>query len=169
MKNQYGVLTKSNNAFFAEEIKGLKTYSKLSAWQKRAVDRGAVRACEWHHTSAAANHTYYYDPDDFTHLNPRDFPPAKAVKEKQADLSRLKVQITFDRMVGGFTVKRKKFEEVVVEGLDIRKKDNRILGAEGRRLDSRNKAVKFLYKKPHSRSFKEISQDEARALGYRFI
>ena len=168
MKNIYGILIKSDRAILAEEC-GFKPYSKLSAWQKRAVDEGAVSSREWHHTGAAANRTYYYDPTDFSELNPKDFPVIKENKVQQADLRRLKIEITFDKMVGGFTTKRKKFEEVVVEGLDVRKKDNFITGACGRRLTSNNKKVKYLYKKPYARSFKEISRDEAYDLGYRFI
>lgn len=43
MKNNYGILTKSDRAIEAE-ARGLVTYSNLKAWQKRAVDRGIVRA-----------------------------------------------------------------------------------------------------------------------------
>lgn len=44
MKSKYGVLTKSDRAIEAEES-GLVTFSKLSAWQKRAVLKGYVREC----------------------------------------------------------------------------------------------------------------------------
>lgn len=66
----------SNNAVYAYE-EGLRPYSKLSAWQKRAVDAGAVRPREWHHTSAKFNRTNFFDAADFEELNPADFPPAK--------------------------------------------------------------------------------------------
>ena len=66
----------SNNAVYAYE-EGLRPYSKLSAWQKRAVDAGAVAPSEWHHTSAKFNRTNFYDLADFEELNPADFPPAK--------------------------------------------------------------------------------------------
>lgn len=66
----------SNNAVWAYE-EGLLPYSKLSAWQKRAVDAGAVRAREWHHTSAKFNRTNFFDVADFDELNPADFPPVK--------------------------------------------------------------------------------------------
>ena len=168
MKNRYGVLTKSNNAIIAEE-NGLKTYSNLKAWQKRAVDKGTVRAAEWHHTGAAANRTDYYDPEDFADLNPADFPAKKKEKANQADLKRLKIEITFEKMVHGFTTRHKTFETITVEGLDVRKSDNVITGAGGRRITSNNKEVKYFYKKPRARNFKEITEYEAMQLGYKFI
>lgn len=61
---------------------GLKTYSELSAWQKRAVDRNAVSPAEWHHTGKYFAKTNYYDPDDFSELSPKDFPPEKNDKEE---------------------------------------------------------------------------------------
>lgn len=64
---------------------------------------------------------------------------------------------------------RKKFETVEVRGLDIRKKDNMIIGAGGRRLDSNNDSIRFFYKKPRAKAFKEITRTEAIELGYRFI
>lgn len=168
MKNRYGILTKSNRALEAE-ANGLVTYSKLKAWQRRAVDAGEVRASEWHHTGAAANRTNYYDLEDFAELNPKDFPNEKEEKADQADLKRLKIEITFDKMVSGFTTKRKKYETVIVEGLDIRKSDNAITGAGGRRITSNNKEVKYFYKKPRARKFREITEYEAMQLGYKFI
>ena len=66
----------SNNAVWAYE-EGLRPYSKLTAWQKRAVDAGAVQPREWHHTSARFNRTNFYAPEDFDELNPADFPPQK--------------------------------------------------------------------------------------------
>lgn len=56
---------------------GFLTKSQLKAWQKRAVEQGAVRACEWHHTGKYFNRTNYYNPADFEDLNPKDFPPVK--------------------------------------------------------------------------------------------
>ena len=53
---------------------GLLIYSQLSAWQKRAVDSGVVKPCEWHHTGKYFNKTNYFDPQDFEGLNPKDFP-----------------------------------------------------------------------------------------------
>lgn len=168
MKNNYGILTKSNRAIEAEE-KGLVTYSNLKAWQKRAVDRGIVRAREWHHTGAAANKTNYYSLEDFEELNANDFKAAKKVIAEQPDLKRLKLEITYKKVIGGFSSKYRKFETVTVEGLDIRKKDNVITGAGGRRLDSRNKEVKFFYKKPYAKKWQEITLEEAKEIGYRFI
>lgn len=73
-------------------------------------------------------------------------------------------------MIGGFTRgARKKFETVTKEGLDVRKKDNVIFGADGRRLDSNNKTITFLYKKPYAKKWKEISLKEVTALGYKLI
>lgn len=57
--------------------KGLVTKSQLKAWQRRAVDQGAVHPCEWHHTGKYYNRTDYYDLEDFENLNPKDFPPVK--------------------------------------------------------------------------------------------
>ena len=168
MKSQYGVLTKSNNALVAEE-RGLITYSKLTAWQKRAVRAGAVQAAEWHHTSAAANRTNYYSLTDFESLDKEMFKASKEEKLKQADLSRLQIEITYQEMVGGFSSRYKKFKPVTVCGLDVRKKDNIITGAGGRRLSSKNDKVKFLYKKPRTRIFQEITKEEAESLGYSFI
>jgi hypothetical protein len=64
-----------NSAIAIEE--GKLTYSQLKAWQKRAVDAGKVRSCEWHHTGKYFNETRYYDPDDFAELRAADFPPIK--------------------------------------------------------------------------------------------
>ncbi len=169
MKTKYGVLTKSDRAIRAEE-NGLVTFSKLSAWQKRAVKAGRVIASEWHHTGASANETNYYDLEDFEELNKDDFKPEKIEKETQGDLKRLKIKVVYDEMVGGFTRgARKKFETVEKEGLDVRKKDNVIFGADGRRLDSNNKSIKFLYKKPYAKKWKEISLKEVIELGYKLI
>ena len=168
MKNKYGILKKSDRALEAE-ARGLVTYSQLKKWQQRAVDRGAVRAREWHHTSGAANKTNYYDLADFEDLNSEDFKAIKKENINQADLNRLEIVITYQKMVGGFSSRRKKFESVEVRGLDIRKKDNIIIGAGGRRLDSNNDSIKFFYKKPRARAFKEISRVEAIEIGYKFI
>lgn len=168
MKNQYGILTKSNRAVEAEE-KGLVTYTKLTAWQKRAVKAGVVKATEWHHTSAAANRTNYYDLNDFEALDKEMFKDEKKEKTNQADLARLIIEITYQEMVGGFSSRYKKFKPVTVCGLDVRKKDNIITGAGGRRLSSKNDKVKFLYKKPRARIFQEITKSEAESLGYNFI
>ena len=62
---------------------GLVTKTQLKAWQKRAVDSGAVKSCEWHHTGKFYNKTEYFNPADFSSLNPKDFPPVK--KEKLAE------------------------------------------------------------------------------------
>lgn len=60
---------------------GLITRSELKAWQKRAVDSGKVRPCEWHHTGKYFNKTEYFDPNDFQELDAKDFPPIKKNKE----------------------------------------------------------------------------------------
>lgn len=57
--------------------KGLVIKSQLKAWQKRAVDQGAIQPSEWHHTGKFYNRTNYYDLNDFEGLNPKDFPPIK--------------------------------------------------------------------------------------------
>ena len=168
MKNQYGMLRKSDNALLAEE-RGLVTYSQLAAWQKRAVKAGAVKAAEWHHTSAAANRTNYYALNDFEALDKEMFKDEKKEKTNQADLARLIIEITYQEMVGGFSSRYKKFKPVTVSGLDVRKSDNVITGAGGRRLTSKNEKIRFLYKKPRARDFKEITKDEAVELGYSFI
>lgn len=168
MKNNYGILTKSNRAIEAEE-KGLVIYSDLKAWQKRAVDRGVVRAREWHHTGAAANRTNYYSLEDFEDLNANDFKAEKKVIAEQPDLKRLKFEITYKKAISGFSSKYRKFETVTVEGLDVRKKDNIITGAGGRRLDSRNEEIKVFYKKPYAKKWQEITLKEAKEIGYRFI
>lgn len=41
---------------------GLLTKNQLKAWQKRAVEQGVIRPCEWHHTGKYFNKTEYYDP-----------------------------------------------------------------------------------------------------------
>ena len=69
----------SNNAVAAYED-GLLPKSKLKAWQKRAVETGAVMKAEWHHTGKFYSETDFYDPADFEGLNPKDFPVIK--KEK---------------------------------------------------------------------------------------
>lgn len=169
MKNRYGVLTKSNRAIEAEE-RGLVTFSKLLAWQKQAVRAGFVFPSEWHHTSGAANKTYYYDLEAFDELNAEDFKPEKVEKAKQPDLSKVKIKIVYDKMVGGFTRgARKKFEEIEVEGLDVRQKDNVITGAGGRRLSSHNSLVKFFYQTDTNSDWQEVSYNYLSKLGYKFI
>ena len=69
----------SNNAVAAYED-GLLPKSKLKAWQKRAVEAGAVMKAEWHHTGKFYGETNFYNPADFEELNPKDFPVIK--KEK---------------------------------------------------------------------------------------
>ena len=168
-KTEYGILTKSDNALLAEE-RGLVTYSRLAAWQKRAVDRFAVVPREWHHTGAAANRTDYYSPADFEHLDPADFPPVKVEKVDQPDVNRVRVTICFNEAVGGFSRNaRMKWEERTVSGTpDVRKKDGRITGVEGRRLDSRNEWVRFEYLPPRCRKWRTVTRSELVELGYRF-
>lgn len=79
---------KSNNAVDAEE-RGLLKKGELKAWQKRAVDAGAVHPCEWHHTSKFFNETDYYDPEDFEELDPKDFPPEKKEPKPEKTLTRM--------------------------------------------------------------------------------
>ena len=167
MRNQYGILTKSDRAISAEAA-GAMTYSELSAWQKRAVDACAVISHEWHHTGAAANCTDYYYQSQFESLSPSDFPPVKLEAKQQPDLKRLRVRIVYDKMVSGFTTRHPRWEEITAEGLDVRKKDNAITGAQGRRLSSNNKEVVYLYKRSRARKFVEITYDQACELGYKF-
>lgn len=89
MKSKYGVLTKSNRAIEAEK-RGLVTFSNLKAWEKRAVLKGYVEASEWHHTSGAANETYYYNLKDFLDLNKDDFKPEKIKKRSSSRLNKIK-------------------------------------------------------------------------------
>lgn len=169
MRNQRtGNLTLSDRAIEAKD-RGLFTYSELSAWAKRAVDAGAVRRCEWHHTSAAANCTDFYDPADFYDLHAADFPPVKVERAAQSDLSRIRLTIRFDRMVGGFSRRAKpKWESVEARGLDVRKRDNAIIGADGRRLTSNNESVTIEVLPPRCRKWREVSRKEAEAMGYTF-
>ena len=164
-----GLLTISDRGLAAKEI-GRVTYSELSAWQKRAVDAGAVRRCEWHHTGAAANPTSFYDLEDFAALDANDYPVVKKEAVPQADTSRLKIYITFDRMIGGYTRKaRSKFETVTTDGsVDIRKSDNCIIGSQGRRLSSNNKQLRLEYLPPRGRKWREITRKEAVDIGYTF-
>lgn len=62
---------------------GLVTKSQLKAWQKRAVEQGVVRPCEWHHTGKYYNKTQYFDLKDFEGLNPKDFPKTKTVEKTE--------------------------------------------------------------------------------------
>ncbi|MBB4071638.1 hypothetical protein [Canibacter oris] len=169
MKTRYGVLTKSDRAITAEED-GLLTYSRLDAWQKRAVKAGAVLPCEWHHTGAAANKTNYYDPEDFAELNPADFPAVKVAPVVNGDLNRLRISISYKTMVGGFTRHAtSKWETIeIVMAEPQTRKDGYITGADGRRLRSNNESVTFHYKAPRARKFRKITLAEAEQLGYRF-
>jgi len=169
MKDRYtGILSLSDRAIKAKED-GLLTFSQLKAWQKRAAAQGAVRPREWHHTSAAANCTDFYDPADFAGLDPADYPPAKAEKSAQADLTRLRITITYERLTSGFSQRaRKHYETVTATGLDVRKSDNKIIGAGGRRLNSNNVEAVFEYRAPRSRAWKRITKAEAKGLGYVF-
>lgn len=72
----------SNNAVAAYED-GLLPKSKLKAWQKRAVETGAVMKAEWHHTGKFYSETDFYDPADFEGLNPKDFPVIKKEKSEE--------------------------------------------------------------------------------------
>lgn len=80
---------KSNNAVWAEE-RGLLKKGELKAWQKRAVEAGAVSPREWHHTSSFFNETNYYDPEDFEELDPKDFPPVKKEQKSEKTFTRMK-------------------------------------------------------------------------------
>lgn len=164
---RFGILIKSDRAIEAESC-GKVTYSALKAWQKRAVDCARVLPCEWHHTSAAANRTNYYRPEDFEDLDPKDFPPRGKEGINQADLSRLKIVITYNKMISGFSSRNKKFETITVEGLDVRKKDGKITGANGRRLSSNNISVVYMYKPYRARTWREILRSEAEEAGYVF-
>jgi hypothetical protein len=167
MKNSLtGILSLSDRAIEAYE-EGKTVYSNLAAWQRRAVDKGAVSPCEWHHTSAAANRTNFYALDDFADLNPADFPPAKIDNVEQGDLSRLRITITYKKMIGGFSSRaRKKYEEVTVCGLDVRKQDGAITGAGGRRLSSNNTSVVYKYKPPRARKWRQVTLAEIKSMGY---
>lgn len=61
--------------------RGLLIKSQLPAWQKRAVESGAVIPCEWHHTGKFFSKTNYYDPADFEGLKPKDFPVVRKKSE----------------------------------------------------------------------------------------
>ncbi len=61
----------------------LLTKSQLKAWQKRAVEAGAVKPCEWHHTGKYYAQTYYFNPDDFNQLDPKNFPKIPKIEETQ--------------------------------------------------------------------------------------
>jgi hypothetical protein len=169
MKDSYtGILSLSDRAI-AAKADGKLTYSQLSAWQKRAVKAEAAWPCEWHHTSGAANRTDFYDLGEFEKLNPANFPAIKAEKAIQADPARLRITISYDKMTGGFSRHaRKKFETITVTGLDIRKADNRITGAKGRRLDSKNTSVMLEHLPPKCRNWRAISKQQAEAIGYKF-
>lgn len=170
MKTMFGILTKSDNAFYAE-ASGKSNYSNLpKEWMKRAVKAGAVVPCEWHHTSAAANETDYYDLEDFEKLNESDFPIIKVKKHKQPNLNKIKIKITYQKMVKGFSnrARRKTFTTFYAYGLDVRKSDNLIIGAGGRRLTSNNDCVKYFFKKNGSSEFVEISKPELIKKGYLF-
>ena len=95
--------------------------------------------------------------------------PVEKEKTDPADFKRLKIVITFKEIVSGFKSRYMASKTVTVEGLDVREKDNVITGAGRRRLTSKNKEVKFLYKKPRARKFREITKYEAMQLGYKFI
>jgi hypothetical protein len=71
----------SNNAVNAYKSGKLPKSKLPEAWMRRAVDAGAVDACEWHHTSGKFNETQFYDVADFAKLNPDDF-SADKVEEK---------------------------------------------------------------------------------------
>lgn len=169
MKNKYNQLLKSDNALIAEELFNLVPFHKLKAWQQRAVKEESIRYKEWHHCGVNAKKVYYYDLADFENLDPKNYPAEKITKEEQPDLKRVKILIKYDEMVGGFTSKYKRFEEVEKEGLDIRKKDNVITGAAGRRLDSNNKDIKYFYKGFKCKTFKEVTKRYLEDLGYKFI
>ena len=164
-----GILSSSDRAIAAKS-EGKLVFSKLSAWQKQAVKAGVMRSCEWHHTGAAANRTDFYDPLDFSTLLPSDFPPTAIDSYIQSDTSRLRITITYKKLVGGYSQgSKKKYETITVTGLGVRKSDTLITGACGRRLSSNNDLVLLEYKAPKSRTWKEISKKEAESLGYGFI
>ena len=95
--------------------------------------------------------------------------PVEEEKTDPADFKRLKIVIIFKEILGGFKSRYMASKTVTVEGLDVRERDHVITGASGRRLTSKNKEVKFLYKKPRARKFREITKYEAMQLGYKFI
>ena len=173
MKNSFtGILSKSDRAIQAED-RGLLKYSQLSAWQKRAVDAGAVGFSEWHHTSAAANRTYFYDPESFDELKADDYPPVAAAKVVQADVTRLRITVQWREMTGGFSRRaRTKWEdcEIAAGRPVVRAKDNLIYAAADdehtRRIDANNTLVSFSYLPPRCRKWREVSRREAIDLGY---
>lgn len=82
----------------------------------------------------------------------------------QPDLSRLKIEITYMKIVKS----GKWFSELpeTDTGMKIRKKDNAIIGTDSRRISSNNVRIKLLYKKPRGRIFREITPEQAFDLGY---
>lgn len=84
-RNTMGYIGQSRSFRSQQAINdGLLTKTQLKAWQKRAVDSGVVKSCEWHHTGKFYNKTEYFDPADFLNLNPKDFPP-KSKGSKEVD------------------------------------------------------------------------------------
>ena len=63
--------------------RGLLTKTQLCAWQKRAIEAGAVLPLEWHHTGKYFSQTNYYDPKDFEQFSAKDFPPHKKKAKKE--------------------------------------------------------------------------------------
>jgi len=172
MKNEWGQLIKSDNALEAEEA-GYRTYSRLSAWQKRAVDAGAVTPREWHHTSAAANKTWYYAPEDFEHLQPVAFPVPKATRVTQPDLRRLRATCSWSLQVGGFTRRaRPVFESYEQVGLPVTRKDGTIYAfqcpSQTKRLDASGTRIVLEYLPPNCRNWRPVSFEQAQQLGYVF-
>lgn len=148
----------------------LLPYSKLSAWQKRAIKQKYVMPFEWHHTGKYARRTAYYSLKDFTKLKKDDFKAKKVVKVQQPDLSRLEIHIFYEKAYDRIIRHAREGQYVYdIVGLDIRKKDNMIIGAGGRRLDSDNYAVRFLYKDINTNSWQDISKEEVEKLGYKMI
>jgi len=83
---QRGYIGTSRSVRSQEAIeRGLVTKSELKAWQKRAVESGAVCAAEWHHTGKFAQKTDYFDLEAFEGLGPSDFPPSKKYESAAAE------------------------------------------------------------------------------------
>lgn len=155
------------------------------------------RRTSWHHTSRCYNETDFYSLDEHMLERLAIMPNETKEKEKQEEaqyilnrfkkekeeekeekkaamslnMKRLKLEISYDEYVSGRYSSRGRwvFDEKVVKGYpDVRKKDGKIIGVEGRRLSSNNNYVKYFYLPPRCRKWREISRREAEDLGYQF-
>lgn len=160
MKNEYGILTKSNRALMAES-RGLVTKSQAPAWLKRSIEYGKALPVEWHHTGAAANRTYYYSTEESQRLTKEEeieLKSRKAAKVVIEDANRY--YGWFDEMIGGYSRgARAKWERTFFTGA-VRDGKWLVL-RDGQRKLANGKHVTMMVQDGRTRDYREFIREHS--------